>query len=143
MGAHAEAAGAATEGATRSAPDDDAIGTTPETTLDTTGAESILAICDPRSASTIVQSTQIPITAATTPTDIHRALWKGEWVRAIARWSTCDFGSGATDARKGLVAGEQLTERERADHRDQRDRVDTQAVVHNDAAADLERELGG
>ena len=40
-------------------------------------------------------------------------------------------------------AGEFLAERQRPDHRDERDRVDAEVMIDDDGAADLERELGG
>ena len=40
-------------------------------------------------------------------------------------------------------AGEVLAERERAGHREQRDRVDAEVMIDDDGATHLERELGG
>ena len=40
-------------------------------------------------------------------------------------------------------AGELLAERQRPDHRDERDRVDAEVMIDDHGAADLERELGG
>ena len=52
--------------------------------------------------------------------------------------SACAAGEHQPDHR----AGELLAERERADHRDQRDRVDPDVTIDDHRARDLERELG-
>jgi hypothetical protein len=52
-------------------------------------------------------------------------------------------GGAAGEHQADERAGELLAERQRADHRDERDRVDAEVMIDHDGAADLEAELGG
>ena len=75
--------------------------------------------------------------------DLRRALDQRGQLAARARRGDRLERRAAGEHQPDDDAGELLAERERADHRDQRDRVDAQAVLDDDRAADLDRELGG